>query len=123
MVPDEVDSVQLFHTLNKVIGHVNSHPRISSQVLWRQASDKAKGVGTLEIAVADPHTGGSGHMVAFFPEWSGSGVRQPPERLSSPFQKRTAHLYGMKKGLEKNIRILPLKLATWLLDRADADRP
>ena len=62
----EVDGAQLFFTLNKILraSHQIILPSISPQVLWRQARDEATGVGTLAVAAAILHTGGSGHMVA-----------------------------------------------------------
>lgn len=65
------------------------------QVLWRQASGEATGVGTLAVVVATLHTG------SLSTERSSSGFRQPSEQLSSPLQDRTAHLHSMRKGLEK----------------------
>ncbi len=38
---------------------------VKLKALWRWASNEAAGVDTLEVVVADLHTGGSGLMVAF----------------------------------------------------------
>lgn len=63
----EVDGAQLFLTLNKIIAQSHLSTSIPSpsppKALWRWASDKATGVGTLEVVAANLHTGGSGHVV------------------------------------------------------------
>ena len=54
-----------------------------------------------QLLVTDIHLGGSRPRVAPRRNWSRFQVQHPPERLSSPLQDCSAHLHGMRKGLEK----------------------
>ncbi len=68
----EVDVCQLSLTLIKLLhnyyvltSHLNLQVKLKAMWQWASNAYEAAGVDTLEVVVADLHTGGSGLMVAF----------------------------------------------------------